>query len=317
MNDISSKRPLRIAFMGTPDFAVTALQQLLNKNFNIICVYSQPPRPKGRGKKVQASPVQQLAESAEIEMRHPISFKNKNDIKDFQNLNLDLAIVAAYGLILPKDILKAPKYGCINIHASVLPRWRGAAPIHRAILAGDSETGVTLMKMDEGLDTGNMISVQRTAITGNTTLPELHDQLAQMGGDMIVEYLNSFDIEQGIVAEKQPENGVTYAKMLTKEEGRIDWKQSAEDIERQIRALNPWPGTWTIDQNEKRIKVLAAQVNQKNSNEELGEILSDGVIQCGQNSVLQLIKIQPENKKPMDINVALNGGHINQGDIFQ
>lgn len=312
-----SKRPLRIAFMGTPDFAVTALQQLLNENFNIVCVYSQPPRPKGRGQKLQASPVHQLAESAEVEVRHPINFKNKHDVKDFQNLNLDLAIVAAYGLILPKEILKAPKYGCINIHASILPRWRGAAPIHRAILAGDSETGVTLMKMDEGLDTGDMIAIERTAVTGNTTLPDLHDQLAQMGGDMIVKYLNAFDSAQGVIGEKQPDEGVTYAKMLTKEEGRIDWTQSAEQIERQIRALNPWPGTWTMNQNRKRVKILSAKISDQQFDKNPGDVLSGGFVQCGERSVLELLKIQPENKKPMDIDVAVNGNHLNEGDILQ
>lgn len=313
---MTNQKPLRIAFMGTPDFAVTALQQLLNNNFNVVCVYSQPPRPKGRGKKVQSSPVQQLAESAEIEVRHPIHFKSKSDIKDFQNLELDLAIVAAYGLILPREILNAPKYGCINIHASILPRWRGAAPIHRAILAGDRETGVTLMKMDQGLDTGDMLSVTHTSITANTTLPDLHDQLAQMGADMVVEYLQNFDRSRAIIGKKQPEQGVTYAHMLKKEEGKIDWSQNATVIVRQIRGLNPWPGTWTINQNGTRIKIINGQVADENQDEEIGTVLSDGKIQCGNQTVLQLKEIQPENKKPMDIKVALNGGHLNKGDLF-
>jgi len=309
-------RPYRIAFMGTPDFAVTALQQLLNENFNVVCVYSQPPRPKGRGKKVQASAVHQLAESAEIEVRTPLNFKNKQDTKDFQNLDLDFAIVAAYGLILPREILNAPKFGCINIHASILPRWRGAAPIHRAILAGDNETGVTIMKMDVGLDTGDMIAVERTPITGATVLPDLHDQLAQMGGDMIVNFLNNFNPNAGIIAEKQPEDGVTYAKMLTKEEGRIDWTQPAEIIQRQIRALNPWPGTWTMNADQKRVKILEASVSKESADEAVGTILKDGAIQCGDKTILTLTKIQPENKKPMDIDVALNGGHLVSGNVF-
>lgn len=300
--------------MGTPDFAVTALQSLLNAKFNIVCVYSQPPRPKGRGKKVQSSPVHQLAESAEIEVRHPINFKNKSDVKDFQNLDLDIAIVAAYGLILPKEILNAPKYGCINIHASLLPRWRGAAPIHRAILAGDHETGITLMDMDEGLDTGDMLAVERTAITANSTLPELHDQLAQMGGDMIVKYLQNFDTTQGIIGTPQPKDGVTYAHMLKKEEGRIDWTQPTDLIARQIRGLNPWPGSWTINDTGHRMKIIKGQVVPDISNQKAGTILSDGKVQCGNHTVLQLLQIQPENKKLMDIKVALNGGHINEGD---
>ncbi len=314
---MDQNRPYRIAFMGTPDFAVTALQQLLNKNFNVVCVYSQPPRPKGRGNKVQASPVHQLAQSAEIEIRTPINFKNKQDVKDFQNLDLDCAIVAAYGLILPREILNAPKYGCINIHASILPRWRGAAPIHRAILAGDGETGVTIMKMDVGLDTGDMIAVDRTPITSNSTLPDLHDQLAQMGGDMIVEFFNKFDPEQGIIAQPQPAQGVTYAHMLKKEEGRVDWSKSALVIMRQIRGLNPWPGTWTLDHQGRRIKILDAQIIEEHSSQDIGTILQDGKIQCGENSVLQLQKIQPENKKSMDVLSAINGGYLVEGAKLQ
>ncbi len=307
----------RIAFMGTPDFAVTALQQLLNENFNIVCVYTQPPRPKGRGNKVQASPIHQLAQSAEIEVRAPINFKNKQDIKDFQNLDLDFAIVAAYGLILPREILNAPKYGCINIHGSILPRWRGAAPIQRAILAGDHQTGITIMKMDEGLDTGDMIAVNITPITTNTTLPDLHDQLAQMGGDMILEFLHNFNPKTGIIAQPQPKDGITYAHMLKKEEGRVNWSDSADDIALQIRGLNPWPGTWTLDHQNCRFKILEVRITQEISDKEEGTILPSGKIQCGENSVLQLQKIQPENKKPMDILSALNGGYLVEGEKFQ
>ncbi|HPF78252.1 MAG TPA: methionyl-tRNA formyltransferase, partial [Alphaproteobacteria bacterium] len=177
---------LRIAFMGTPDFSVAALQALINSDHDVVCVYSQPPRPKGRGKKVQPSPVHQCAEAAGIEVRTPINFKDPKDIEDFKSLNLDVAVVAAYGLILPKSILDAPKYGCINIHASLLPRWRGAAPIQRAIWAGDTETGITLMQMDVGLDTGDMIAVEKLPITGQTICADLHDGLAVMGAKMIV-----------------------------------------------------------------------------------------------------------------------------------
>lgn len=314
---MNQNRPYRIAFMGTPDFAVTALQQLLNKNFNIVCVYSQPPRPKGRGNKVQTSPVHQLAQSAEIEILTPINFKNKQNIKDFQNLDLDFAIVAAYGLILPPEILDAPKYGCINIHASILPRWRGAAPIHRAILAGDNETGVTIMKMDKGLDTGDMIAIERTSITANSTLPEMHDQLAQMGGDMVVKFLENFDPKKGIIATPQPDEGVTYAHMLKKEEGRVEWSNSADQITRQIRGLNPWPGTWTLDHQGHRIKILEGRTVQEISKIDIGTILQDGKIQCGKNSVLQLQKIQPENKKPMDALSAINGGYLVEGEKLQ
>jgi len=262
MSQPSFNKPLRIAFMGTPDFAVTALQALIASEHEVACVYSQPPRPKGRGKKVQSSPVHQLAEQHNIEVRTPLNFKNQNDIDAFQALNLDVAIVAAYGLILPKDILGAPQYGCLNIHASLLPRWRGAAPIHHAIWSGDDETGITVMQMDEGLDT-------------------LHNTLADMGGEMIVNALDQLAKDGSVPSTEQPEEGMTYASMLKKSDGQIDWNQTAEQIDRQVRALNPWPG----------------------SN-----------IACGDKSVLTIIELQPENKKVMSVDVALNGGHLIVGN---
>lgn len=306
-------KSLRIAFMGTPDFAVTALQALIGSEHEIACVYSQPPRPKGRGKKVQASPVHQAAEEAGIEVRTPLNFKNQEDIEAFKNLNLDVAVVAAYGLILPKEILDTPQHGCINIHASLLPRWRGAAPIHHAIWAGDSETGVTVMQMDEGLDTGAMIAKESISITDQSTLPALHDALSDIGGKMIVNALNKLSENRSLPATAQPEAGMTYAAMLQKSDGKIDWMQTAEQIDRQVRALNPWPGTWSMH-GDKRLKILNTEISDQTHSVNEGEILEDGFISCGNKSVLKLIEVQPENKKPMSVGVALNGSHLIVGN---
>lgn len=308
-------KSLRIAFMGTPDFAVTALQALIGSDHEVACVYSQPPRPKGRGKKVQASPVHQCAKEAGIEVRTPLNFKNQDDIEAFKLLNLDVAVVAAYGLILPKEILETPKHGCINIHASLLPRWRGAAPIHHAIWSGDNETGITLMQMDEGLDTGAMISKESVVITDQTTLPELHDTLSDMGGQMIVSALNELAKTGSLSATAQSEEGMTYASMLKKEDGKIDWSQSAVEIDRQVRALNPWPGTWTMH-NDKRFKILKAEILNQENNHDVGEILEGGNIACGERTVLKLVEVQPENKKSMTADVALNGSHLIVGNKF-
>lgn len=309
-------KPLRIAFMGTPDFSVTALQALIESDHEVVCVYTQPPRPKGRGQQVQRSVVHECADLAGIEVRHPVNFKTDEDIQAFQDLDLDVAVVAAYGLILPQVILDAPKHGCINIHASILPRWRGAAPIHRAIWAGDIETGVTIMQMDVGLDTGDMIAVEKTPITAQTTLTDLHDALSDMGARIIVPCMDELSKSGVIEKTPQPDEGMTYAMMLNKQDGKVDWSQSAVEIDRQVRALNPWPGTWCLSQNNKRLKIIESALSDHSSDETVGTIIEDGMVVCGENSVLKLIKIQPENKKPMDIKTALNGGHITIGDVL-
>lgn len=311
----SKIKPLRIAFMGTPDFAVSALQALLDSANEVVCVYTQPPRPKGRGKKVQSSPVHQLAQAHNIEVRYPQNFKNSDDVENFKNLNLDVAVVAAYGLILPKDILDAPRHGCINIHGSLLPRWRGAAPIHRAILAGDTQTGITLMQMDEGLDTGDMISKGTVDITDTSTLSELHDVLAEMGGQMLIPCLDDLSLNGALETTPQSDDGACYAHMLKKQEGHIDWNKSAEEIDRMVRGFNPWPGTYSFTEG-KRIKILEAQFSDIKTSMDAGVVLDNGCVSCGNKSVLKLIRIQPENKKPMDIKAALNGEFIKEGLIF-
>lgn len=304
-------KSLRIAFMGTPDFSVPALRNLIASNHKVVCVYSQPPRPKGRGQHIQPSPVHEAAQAAGIEVRTPLNFKKDEDIAAFMALELDVAVVAAYGLILPKAILDAPQYGCINIHASLLPRWRGAAPIHRAILEGDSESGITIMQMEEGLDTGPMILKKSVPIRPTTTAQSLHDILSAMGSSMIETVLDELAEKGGLHEEVQPEEGSTYAKMLKKEEGRIDWTKPASVIDRQVRALNPWPGTWCETETGRRLKILEASLVSSGSGEP-GTLDDKGNVACGEGSI-HLESIQPENKKPINIRDAYSGGYLKAG----
>lgn len=300
---------LRIIFMGTPDFAVPALKALHESGHEIIAVYSQPPRPKGRGQQVQKSPVHIYAEENSISVFHPKSLKNAEAQLEFSGHRADVAIVAAYGLILPKAVLDAPKYGCINIHASLLPRWRGASPIQHAVWSGDPETGISLMQMDEGLDTGAVIAMERIPITDKTTSSSLHDELAALGGKMIVRAINELEKNGALKSVPQDEDS-TYAPMLKKENGKINWSLSAAMIDRQIRALNPWPGTWAEFEG-KRIRILAAELSPAKGNP--GEILDrNGNIGHG----LKILKVQPEGKNAMDFAAAINGGYLKIGGIF-
>jgi len=295
--------------MGTPDFAVPALKALHGAGHEIVAVYSQPPRPRGRGQQVQKSPVQLYAEEHGIPVFNPKSLKNAEAQEEFKKLNADVAVVAAYGLILPKAVLDAPKYGCINIHASLLPRWRGASPIQHAIWSGDPETGITLMQMDEGLDTGAVISLERITITDKTTSSSLHDELSVLGGKMIVKAIGEL-AKTGALKSVPQNDDSTYAPMLKKENGKINWSLSAAMIDRQIRALNPWPGTWTEFEG-KRIKIHAAEISPAKGNP--GEILDrHGNIGHG----LKILKIQPEGKNAMDFSAAVNGGYLKVGGIF-
>lgn len=309
---------LRIVFMGTPDFAVPALDALRRSGHEIVCVYSQPPRPKGRGHQVHPSPVHAYAEENHIPVRTPRSIRKLDAIQEFIALQADVAIVAAYGLILPKEILEAPKYGCINIHASLLPRWRGASPIQHAIWMGDKQTGVTLMQMDEGLDTGAMIDKQPVAIKPETTASSLHDELSSLGSAMIIEAVTKLARDGEIPATPQDNTVATYAKLLRKEDGFVDWNKTSVEIERQIRSLNPWPGVST-QANGQRFKILAA-VNHSGAlvDGDVGTILNrDGDIACGNGTILKLEKIQPPNAKPMDFASALNGGYFKVGGVLQ
>lgn len=306
--------PRRIVFMGTPPFAAVALDALVKAGHAIVAVYAQPPRPAGRGHAVQKSAVHQYADAKGIPVFTPRSLKKDAEARAvFAAHNADVAVVAAYGLILPKDVLEAPSHGCINIHASLLPRWRGAAPIQRAIMAGDAETGICIMQMDEGLDTGPVLLRDRLPITAATTAPELHDALAAMGGRLIVDTMAQLG---NLMAETQPEQGATYAHMLTRDDGRIDWTQSADFIARQLRALTPWPGVWCVLPNGQRLKVLSAEPIPTPG--AAGSILDkDLTVGCGGTSALRLIQVQPENKKPMSGRDLINGGIGKPGDILQ
>lgn len=300
---------LRIAYMGTPDFSVPALKALIDAGHEVVAVYAQPPARAGRGKKLRPQPVHQFAEERGIEVRTPKSLKDADEQAAFAALNLDVAVVAAYGLLLPKEILEAPRLGCLNIHASLLPRWRGAAPIHRAIMAGDKETGICIMQMDIGLDTGDVLMEERLAITPDTTTAILHDQLSELGAKMIVPAVEGLDTG-ALTATPQPEEGVTYAKKIDKAEAKIDWQKSALEIDRQVRGLNPFPGAW-FEINGTRLKVLAGQVHEKNG--PAGETLDDQLtIACGSGSY-HISRAQKAGKGAMDTTDILRGMPIPQG----
>ena len=297
--------PLKIVFMGTPEIAVPTLDALRAAGHQILCVYCQPPRPAGRGHRERPSPVQIYAQQHRIEVRFPTSLKNPDDQAEFLDLNADVAVVFAYGLILPAPILEGPKFGCLNIHTSLLPRWRGAAPIQRAIMAGDKETGVTIMQVDEGLDTGAMLTCETIPITPVTTAGELHDSLAQIGSRLMVETLEGL-VSGRIVPQAQPEEGVTYAKKLTREEGRLDWRRPADELDRHVRALNPWPGTWFEHEGE-RIRVLAAEHVPGDSGKSPGTVLDQApAIACDKGS-LRLLKLQRPGKAAMAAEAFLRG----------
>ena len=246
---------MRLAFMGTPDFAVPTLEALIAAGHEIAAVYSQPPRPAGRGKALRPSPVHQRAEAAAIEVRTPLSLRSEDEQRRFAALALDAAVVAAYGLILPEPILAAPRRGCLNVHGSILPRWRGAAPVQRAILAGDEVTGVTIMGMERGLDTGPMFAVRETPVDRKTA-GELTDEIARMGADLMVEVLGRLEEIEPV---PQPQEGVTYASKIEKHEARLDFTRDADAAERQVRAFNPMPGAF-FELGGERIKILAADV---------------------------------------------------------
>jgi methionyl-tRNA formyltransferase len=291
---------MRITFMGTPDFAVPALTAIHEAGHDIACVYTQPPARAGRGKKLRPSPVQAMAEKLGLPVRHPKSLKGAEEQAEFAALGADVAVVAAYGLILPRPILEAPAHGCLNIHASILPRWRGAAPIHRAVLAGDAETGVTIMQMEAGLDTGPMLHVVRTPIAGKTT-GELTEELAEMGAQAMVKVLADL---AAFPPEPQDDELATYAPKIDKAEARIDWSDSAETIERQVRGLAPFPGAW-FEWGDERVKLLLAERAQGTGPP--GEILDAGMtIACGSGAI-RPVRLQRAGKPAMRCEDVLRG----------
>lgn len=291
---------MRIVFMGTPDFSVPVLDALVEAGHEVCAVYSQPPRPAGRGKKDRPSPVQARAEALGLPVRHPVSLKSADAQAEFAALGADVAVVVAYGLILPQAVLDAPARGCLNIHASLLPRWRGAAPIHRAIMAGDAQTGVCIMQMEAGLDTGPVLLCREADIGAEETTGQLHDRLSAMGAAAIVEALTALDT---LVPLAQPEEGVTYAAKIDKAEARVDWSRSAAEVDRMIRGLSPFPGAWTEVAGE-RVKLLGSRL--ADGAGAAGTVLGGFTIACGEGAV-EVTRLQREGKKAMDTGDALRG----------
>lgn len=300
---------MRIAFMGTPDFAVPTLDALLGAGHEVVAVYTQPPRRAGRGKALSPSPVHRRAEAGGIEVRAPLTLRDPETQAEFAALDLDVAVVAAYGLILPVPVLEAPKHGCLNVHASLLPRWRGAAPIQRAILAGDEATGVCIMGMEKGLDTGPVYARRETPI-GRKTAGDLTAELAGIGGALMVDVLNRID---AIAPEPQPDDGVTYAAKIEKHEARLDFSRPAIVVERQVRAFNPVPGAFFEHEGE-RIKLLAADVSDAIG--AAGTVLDDQLsIGCAEGAVRPRL-IQRAGRAPMSPEELLRGFALPPGTLL-
>lgn len=301
---------MKIIFAGTPDFAVPTLQQLIESDHEVCAVYTQPDRPAGRGRKPSASPVKTLATKANIPVLQPETLKTDEDLNLFSSFNADIMVVVAYGIILPQTILDTPKFGCINIHGSLLPRWRGAAPIHRALLAGDTKTGITIMQVIKKLDAGDMLHKESCPIEANSTSSDLHDKLAQLGAIGIEKVLAQ--IEAGTLhAEKQDESLVTYAEKLDKKEAWIDWQHSAIDIDRQIRGLNSWPVAQTL-YNGKTLRIWKAAISDETSSLPAGTVFLHNKQLCVSTGggVINLLEVQLPGKKRMDIQAFLNAHPI-------
>ena len=304
---------MKVIFAGTPDFAAQALRAIAAAGFEILLVLTQPDRPKGRGMQLQASPVKQAALELGLAIAQPASLRHEEAQALLRAQNADVMVVAAYGLILPQAVLDTPAHGCLNIHASLLPRWRGAAPIQRAIEAGDTETGVCIMQMDAGLDTGAVVSTHHYAIKNTDTATDVHDALAVLGAHAIVADLQQLQQTGGLNATPQPPAGITYAQKLSKEEAKIDWNESALVIERKIRAFNPVPGAW-VEYQDRPLKIWQAEaVEQSGRAGEVLAISSDGlIVACGEGA-LNITELQPAGSKRMPVAAFAAGRHIEKG----
>lgn len=305
---------LRIAFMGSPDFSNATLRALIAAGHDIVCVYVQPPRPAGRGQKERLCPVHAEAVAHDIPVRTPKSLKAPEAQQAFRDLNLDVAIVVAYGLILPQPILDAPRLGCLNVHASILPRWRGAAPIQRAILAGDAETGVSIMKMDAGLDTGPVLSEARTPISPDETGATLHDRLAALGAELMVETLPKY-AAGGLTPMPQTDDGMTYAAKLEKHEGRLDFTETIQDLDRRVRAFSPWPGTF-FEVDGQRVKVMSAEISDTPPGAPPSTVLDDCLTIACANGTFRPTRIQRPGKGAMETDLCLRGFPIDPGTVL-
>lgn len=306
---------MNVIFMGTPDFAVPSLEALI-KHHNVMCVFSQPDKPVGRKQTLTAPPVKQLADENKITVYQPDSLKDEAVVDIFNTLNPDIIIVTAYGKILPKKILQAAKFGCINVHASVLPKYRGAAPIQWAVINGESETGVTIMQMDEGLDTGDILLVKKTPISEDETSQMLFERLSDIGAQALLQALEM--IENGaVIPVKQADDGATYAEKITKALSPIDWNKSALEIHNKVRGLQTWPCAQTT-YNGKTVKIHKTALSQKNG-DGAGEILDSSsslIVSCGDGKCLEIIELQLEGKKKMPAKTFLLGNNIDVGTFF-
>ncbi len=307
---------LRVVFMGAPDFSVPTLMEIVGQGHEVVAVYSQPPRPAGRGMEERKTPVHEAAEQLGLPVFTPTSLKSEEEQEKFRALDADVAVVVAYGLLLPKAILEAPREGCLNLHGSLLPRWRGAAPIQRAIMAGDRETGVQVMRMDEGLDTGNICMSETIAITAEMTAEDLHDRMMVLGADLMVRALAA--LSRGLLQSRsQPEEGVTYAKKIDKAESRIDFSRSADEIHNTIRGLSPFPGAWcemTIRGKAQRVKLLRSELADGKGTP--GELLDDAMtVACGAGAV-RLVMLQRAGKGAMKADEFLRGADLKIGDVI-
>lgn len=307
---------LRIAFMGSPGIALGVLEALIAAGHEIVCVYSQPPRPAGRGQKLMPTPVHAFAEARGLEVRTPKSLKKPEEQAAFAALNLDAAVVVAYGLILPQPILDAPRLGCLNMHASILPRWRGAAPIQRAIMAGDTETGVDAMLMEAGLDTGPVLASVRTPITPQDTAGSLHDRLAALAAELAPRALAGL-ADGSLKPAPQAEAGMTYAQKITAEDQRIDWTKPAAEIDYQIRGLSPAPGAWCeadLGQGPVRLKVLLSELTDHATVAIPGALIDDRLsVACGDGRVVRLLRLQKPGGKPLAAREFLAGFPLPEG----
>lgn len=316
---------MRVVFMGTPDFAVPTLDSLIESDHEVVGVITQPDRPSGRGKKTTATPIKKTAVSADIEVYQPESAKSEEFVDQLSSWETDVAVVAAYGQILPERVLNVPEHGCINVHASLLPRHRGASPINKAIIEGDEETGVTIMQMDEGMDTGPMLRQRSTPIEPKATANDLHDELAEMGADLLIETLDA--LEAGDVEPTpQDESAATYAPLMSKQDGEVDWSESARRVSDLIRGVNPWPGAFSyLDRTDDRIKFHLAEVCDADSlnldvdGADPGTVIrADGelLIACGEDAV-RVLEVQAPGRQAMAAQDFLNGYDMEVGDRFQ
>jgi methionyl-tRNA formyltransferase len=309
---------LRVIFMGTPEFSVPTLMEIVGQGYDVVACYSQPPRPAGRGMDLKKSPVHEAAESFGIPVFTPDSLKSEEEQASFAALQADVAVVVAYGLLLPQAVLDAPEHGCLNLHASILPRWRGAAPINRAIMAGDTETAVQVMRMEAGLDTGPVCLSETVGIGENTTAGELHDQLCGLGGDLMGRALAA--LSRGALGEQvQAEEGVTYASKLSKQETRVDWSKSAEEVHNHIRGLSPFPGAWcemTLGGKTERVKLLRSALAEGAGAP--GAVLETDkvpVVACATGAI-RLEQVQRAGKKPMSGSDFLRGASLSADAVL-